>query len=134
MKGSSLRESIKQGSASLFSVLTGLLSVACPACFPAMGGLLASVGLGFLAPISANIWLISGFLTLAVLSFWYTFTQHRRLWIPLVGSSGALALLLGRFVFVNSYLALLAIVTLITAGIANLIAKTKSVDSCDSCT
>lgn len=117
---------LKRGLAIVTSALTSVFTLACPACFPALGGLLSTLGLGFLTPLGYNVWLISGLLIIAVLSFWFAYLKHRNIWVPLVGSTGATGLLLTRFVWMHPQLTILSIVGLITAGVSNVIIKKRA--------
>ena len=110
-----------------FSSVGGIVAVfapkgLCPICVAASGGMLASLGLGFLA-VEANIRWIMG-ITLAVGLFGFTMSarRHRRWWTLALGVVGATTLLVGRFLLVDVVL-YGGMVLLLGATIADLWAR-----------
>jgi hypothetical protein len=92
-----------------FTSVGGLLAVVapkglCPVCVAASGGLLASLGLGFLA-VERNIrWMLAVTLTLGMIGLVLSARRHRRWWTVALGSLGAVVALTGRFVLVDAVL------------------------------
>lgn len=76
----------------------------CPICVAASGGLLASLGLGFLA-VERNIrWMLAATLTVAIVGLILSTRRHRRWWVLALGAVGAATALVGRFVLVDAVL------------------------------
>jgi hypothetical protein len=70
----------------------------CPVCVAASGGVLASLGLGFLA-VEQNIrWILAVTLAIGVSGLVLSARRHRRWWIALVGAAGAALAFTGRLV------------------------------------
>lgn len=89
-----------------FSSVGGVLAVLapkglCPVCVAASGGLLGSVGLGFLA-VETNIrWILVATLSLGIFGLVMSARRHRR-WLPVaLGAAGAVLAILGRFSVLN---------------------------------
>lgn len=73
----------------------------CPVCVAASGGLLASLGLGFLA-VETNIrWMLGISLSVGLTGLALSARRHRRWWTVLLGAAGAAAAMLGRFALVD---------------------------------
>ena len=89
-----------------FSSAGGVLAVIapkglCPICVASSGGMLASLGLGFLA-VETNIrWFLSITLAVGLLGFALSARRHRRWWTLALGVLGAATLLVGRFLLVD---------------------------------
>ena len=89
-----------------FSSAGGILAVIapkglCPICVASSGGMLASLGLGFLA-VETNIrWFLSITLAVGLLGFALSARRHRRWWTLAVGVLGAATLLVGRFLLID---------------------------------
>ena len=76
----------------------------CPICVAASGGLLASLGLGFLA-VERNIrWMLAGTLAVAVIGLVLSTRRHRRWWVLALGMVGAATALAGRFALLDAVL------------------------------
>lgn len=92
-----------------FTSLGGLLAVAapkglCPICVAASGGLLTSLGLGFLA-VERNVrWMLAATLAVGLLGLAMSARRHRRWWTMAIAGAGAAAALVGRFVLVDALL------------------------------
>lgn len=110
-----------------FSSIGGILAVAapkglCPICVAASGGMLASLGLGFLA-VETNIrWILAVTLTIGIVGFTVSARRHRRWWTLALGMVGAATLLVGRFLLVDVVL-YGGMVLLLAATIADLWAR-----------
>lgn len=76
-----------------------LPKLACPACWPAYAGLLASVGLGFLISTTYLLPLTAGFLALALAVMAFRAKSHRGYGPFLVGSVAAVAVLFAKFLW-----------------------------------
>lgn len=89
-----------------FSSIGGILAVAmpkglCPVCVAASGGMLASLGLGFLA-VETNIrWILAVTLAIGVAGFVLSARRHRRWWTLALGVLGAVTLFVGRLMLVD---------------------------------
>ena len=92
-----------------FTSVGGVLAVIapkglCPVCVAASGGLLASLGLGFLA-VEANIrWILAVTLSLGLVGLIVSARRHRRWWTVALGAAGAVTAMLGRFTLINAVL------------------------------
>jgi hypothetical protein len=92
-----------------FTSVGGFLAVVapkglCPVCVAASGGVLASLGLGFLA-LEENIrWMLAVALTLGIVGLVLSARRHRRWWTVALGAVGAVLALTGRFVLVDALL------------------------------
>ena len=104
-----------------FTSVGGVLAVIapkglCPVCVAASGGLLASLGLGFLA-VERNIrWMLAFTLTLGLVGLFLSARRHRRWWTLALGGAGAAVALVGRFVLVD--VVLYGGMVLLTAALA----------------
>lgn len=89
-----------------FTSVGGVLAVVapkglCPVCVAASGGLLGSIGLGFLA-VETNIrWMLAATLSIGLFGLAMSARRHRRWWTVALGSAGAITALSGRFVLLN---------------------------------
>lgn len=92
-----------------FTSVGGVLAVIapkglCPVCVAASGGLLASLGLGFLA-VETNIrWILAATLSVGLVGLVLSARRHRRWWTVGLGAAGAITAMLGRFALVNAVL------------------------------
>lgn len=92
-----------------FTSVGGALAVVapkglCPVCVAASGGLLASLGLGFLA-VERNIrWMLAVSLTLGIIGLVLSARRHGRWWTVALGVLGAALVLTGRFVLFDALL------------------------------
>jgi hypothetical protein len=69
----------------------------CPICIAASGGMLTSLGLGFLL-IERNVrWILAVTLTIGLVGFVLSARRHRRWWTVAVGAVAALVTMTGRF-------------------------------------
>lgn len=76
----------------------------CPVCVAASGGVLASLGLGFLA-VETNIrWILAVTLVVGVSGLVLSARRHRRWWTVLLGTAGAMTVLGGRFALADAVL------------------------------
>jgi hypothetical protein len=89
-----------------FTSVGGVLAVVapkglCPICVAASGGVLASLGLGFLA-VERNIrWMLAVTLTFGIVGLVLSARRHRRWWTVALGGLGAVVALTGRFVLLD---------------------------------
>ncbi len=89
-----------------FSSVGGVLAVVapkglCPVCVAASGGVLASLGLGFLAVESNIRWILGGTLAVGLLGLALSARRHRRWWTVGLGAAGAITAMLGRFALLD---------------------------------
>lgn len=88
----------KQGLLALPGISLSMLpKLACPACWPAYGGLLSSVGLGFLFSSVYLLPLTAAFLTLALGGLAFKASKRRGYRPLLLGLVAAIGVLLGKF-------------------------------------
>jgi len=111
-----------------------ILGVFCPACFPAIGVLLSSVGLGFL--VSAKI--ISGitlaFIFLAFAGFAYSYSKEHKNPLPiLLAMAGAFGIYGGRYLFPSMPIIYTGAVLFISASILNWYLKKKALQLKSCC-
>lgn len=64
----------------------------CPICVAASGGVLSSIGLGFLAVDSVVRWLLPATLALGLAGFFFAVRRHRRWWLFAIAAAGAVVL------------------------------------------
>ena len=76
----------------------------CPICVAASGGVLSSLGLGFLAVEQSIRWILVGTLALGVGGLVLSARGHRRYWPVMLAVLGAGTLLTGRFLDVGGLL------------------------------
>lgn len=108
------------------------LGVVCPACIPAVGAFLGSIGLPILASASVLKPVLALFLGLAAVGFVLGYRKHRNPW-PLVGAVvGAAALYAGRWVVFDTAFIYLGAATLLTSSIANMILRRRATVACCS--
>jgi hypothetical protein len=87
----------------------GLLAVVapkglCPICVAASGGMLTSLGLGFLAVEQSVRWILIGTLTIGLVGLVLSARGHRRYWPLGLGALGASLVIVGRFLGRNELL------------------------------
>lgn len=110
-----------------FSTVGGIVAIAapkglCPVCVAASGGMLASLGLGFLVVESNIRWILAITLTIGIVRFVLSARRHRRWWTLALGLAGATTLLVGRFLLIDLVL-YSGMVLLLGAMIADLWAR-----------
>ena len=92
-----------------FTSAGGLLAVLapkglCPVCVAASGGLLSSLGLGFLA-VERNVrWMLAGTLAIGLVGLALSARRHRRWWTLAIAAGGAASALTGRFLLFDALL------------------------------
>lgn len=79
------------------SLLASAVALVCPACIPALAGLLASLGIGLAAREQFIRPLLVGLLALAVASFAWSAKLHRHRWVVVTGIIGGVLVYLGRY-------------------------------------
>ena len=110
-----------------FSSLGGLLALLmpkglCPICIAASGGMLASLGLGFLL-VEENVrYLLGATLTIGLIGFVLSARRHRRWGTVVGGAVAAVTTLSGRLLLNNTLLAI-GMVLLVGAMVADLWAR-----------
>ena len=110
----------KQGLAALSSVGISLLpKLACPACWPAYGGLLTSVGLGFLISVAYLLPLTVAFLVLALGAMVFGAKERHGYGPFLLGIASAGGVLLGKFVWESNPTMYGAVGLLVAASLWN---------------
>ncbi|MFO0575332.1 MAG: MerC domain-containing protein [Polyangia bacterium] len=76
----------------------------CPICVAASGGMLASLGLGFLL-VERNVrWILGLTLTIGLIGFVLSARRHRRWWTLALGVVAAATTMIGRLLFSNPVL------------------------------
>lgn len=88
------------------SSIGGIVAVAapkglCPVCVTASGGMLASLGLGFLTVESNIRWILAVTLAIGVVGFTMSARRHRRWWTLALGVVAAATLLAGRLFLID---------------------------------
>jgi hypothetical protein len=89
-----------------FTSVGGVLAVLapkglCPICVAASGGLLGSIGLGFLA-VETNVrWMLAVTLSVGLFGLVMSARRHRRWWTVGLGATGAITALSGRFALLS---------------------------------
>ncbi len=97
---------------------SGLTVGLCPACIPAFGAFLSSIGLGFLVSESVFKSLLFFFLFIALSGFlWSYFKEHKNIYPLIIGSVMAAAIYVGRYIFIGTTINLI----LMYGGIAGII-------------
>ncbi len=91
----------------------------CPLCIAASGGLLSSVGLGFLAVDGVIRWVLPSLLALGLAGLAVAVRRHRRWWVLAAGAGGAVLLYAGWLAGFHSLL-YGGMSLLLAASIANL--------------
>lgn len=128
-----------RGWRSALSVLPGmgmalLPKVACPACWPAYAGFLSSLGLGFLLTSTYLFPLTALFLAGAVLALGYRARQRRGYRPCILGTTAAVIVLFGKFVFDSNMALYGGILVLVGASFWNTWPKKKLPnDVCPAC-
>ena len=108
----------------LAAVFSSAVGAVCPACIPAVGSLLAAIGLGFAAKEQFMHPLLIVFLSTGIGSLAWATRRHRRRWILGAGIVGAVLLYAGRYVWlgepgINQIATWAGVVTLLGASLAN---------------
>ena len=118
---------VTTGGSRWFSSLGGLLALLmpkglCPICIAASGGMLASLGLGFLL-VEENVrYLLGATLTIGLVGFMLSARRHRRWGTVVVGVIAAVTTLSGRLLL-NNTLLVIGMVLLVGAMVADLWAR-----------
>lgn len=92
-----------------FSSVGGVLAVMmpkglCPICVAASGGMLASLGLGFLL-VERNVrWILGTTLLIGIVGFVLSARRHRRWWTLAIGIVAAMITMIGRLLLENAVL------------------------------
>jgi len=105
------------------SVLSSAAAMVCPVCIPALGALLASVGLGFAVSIDFMRGLLMVLLAVSVGSLAWATRLHRRWEVLAIGIVGAVLLYVGRHVWFSVPLMWAGAATLIGASLVNVRVK-----------
>jgi mercuric ion transport protein len=134
-KGASAKAGILGGVALGPGIFTAILAkAACPLCYPAIAGLLSSVGLGFLFTGTYMLALTAALLGIVLFGLGYR-AHERRGYAPLaIGAIAALVVMLDRLTLTSDPILYLGIAGLTAASIWNLIPKkVLRNNSCSSC-
>lgn len=105
------------------SIVSSGLALVCPLCIPALGPLLASLGLGFVLKFEVIRGLLIFFLGGVVVSLAWSLRLHRKKKIFILGLMGAVLIYAGRYVWFNVSWMWGGAAILIGASIWNLWAK-----------
>jgi len=81
------------------SVLASAVGLICPACLPAVAGLLASLGVGVAAAEAFMRPALIVLLMLAVATFAWSAARHKQWWVVVTGLVGSVLVYLGRYYF-----------------------------------
>ncbi len=100
-----------------------LPSFSCPVCVAAYGGVLSSLGLGFVLIDRVQRPLIVAFLIVSVAGVAWATKQHGKLGPLVVVVLGSVAVVVGRVVWTNQPVLYIGIVCLLAATVWNLILK-----------
>lgn len=111
------------------SVFSSLFAIVCPLCIPALGALLASIGLGFALKLEVLKGILILFLAVAVISLGWSLRVHKQWKIFFLGLIGALLIYTGRHIWFSIFLMWIGTVVLIGASLWNLWAKSE----CNQC-
>ena len=115
--------------ASIASIFSSVIAIVCPLCIPALGALLASVGLGFALKFEVIRGILIFFLAAAVASLAWSLRSHRKKRIFLLGLAGAVLIYVGRHFWFSVPLMWSGAAMLIGASVWNLWAKSV----CNQC-
>ncbi len=111
------------------SIFSSVLAIVCPLCIPALGALLASLGLGFALKFEVIRGMLIFFLVAAVASLAGSLRSHRKKRIFLLGLAGAVLIYAGRHIWFSVPLMWAGVVMLVGASLWNLWAKSE----CNQC-
>ena len=102
------------------------LAVVCPACWPALGSLLGSLGLSTLASTAVLKPLLAVFLVVAAVGFVRGYRAHGVPWPMVGGLVGGSLLYIGKWVVFNSPLFYIGVALLITASITDTVLRRRA--------
>lgn len=105
------------------SIFSSVIAIVCPLCIPALGALLASVGLGVALNLEVLKVLLIFFLGAALLSLAGSLRFHRNWKIFLLGLAGAIMIYAGRHIWFCVSLMWVGAAMLIGTSVWNLWAK-----------
>lgn len=106
------------------------VGVACPACWPALGSLLGSLGLSALATTAVLKPLLLLFLIIAAVGFVRGYRAHNVPWPMVAGLVGGSLLYIGKWVVFNSPLFYGGVALLITASITDTVLRRRTSSTC----
>jgi len=113
--------------------LAFLPKLACPACWPALSGLFASLGLGFLLDATYLLPLTAGFLALAVGALAFRARRRRGYGPFAVGLLAAAIVLAGKFLFESDAALYGGIALLVAASLRNAWPVRSAAAACPTC-
>jgi hypothetical protein len=105
------------------------VAIVCPLCIPALGGFLASVGLGFAVKIQFLQPFLIVLLCVAVTNLMWSAKQHGRWILAFSGLTGAVLIYLGRYLWFSQLAMWIGAFVLILSSIFNLRIK----GGCEKC-
>lgn len=105
--------------AQITSALSVLVAIVCPLCIPALGALLASVGLGFAVKVTFLQPFLAVLLLVSLISIAWSVRLHKQWWILLVGVIGAFGIYAGRYVWFSQLLMYVGALLLIGISLVN---------------
>ncbi|MBI2924354.1 MAG: MerC domain-containing protein [Verrucomicrobia bacterium] len=105
------------------SILSSATAIACPLCIPALGALLSTVGLGFALNAKVLHSLLVVLLAVNVGMLAWAAKLHGRWWVLAVGTIGAAALYVGRYVWLEPPLTWAGAAMLVGTSVASLVMK-----------
>jgi len=124
-----MKGKLPKGIAPVASAFSSLVALVCPLCIPAVGALLASVGLGFALKFEVLKGLLIVFLGAALLSLGWSLRIHKKWRIFLLGLTGAILIYVGRHIWFSIFLMGAGAAMLMGASVWNIWAKSE----CDQC-
>ena len=109
--------------APIAAFLSSGVAIVCPLCIPALGGLLASIGLGFALKVRFLQPLLVVLLSVAVGNLAWSARQHGRWSFLFLGLTGAALIYLGRYLWFNQPAMWAGALMLIASSLLNLKVK-----------
>lgn len=119
VSGNSPPKTARKWLSAVASVFSSVLAIVCPACIPAVGAFLASIGLGFAVRTSVLQPLLIVLLAANLAALVWSVKLHRRWWVIVTGALGAALIYGGRYVWFSEPLLWVGAATLIGTSIAN---------------
>lgn len=120
-----MKDKLPKQIAPIASVLSSVLAIVCPLCVPALGALLASVGLGFALKLQVVKGALILFLAIALLSLAWSCRFHKNWKIFILGLFGAILIYAGRHIWFSILLMWIGAIVLIGASVWNSVAKSR---------
>jgi len=100
-------------------------AIVCPLCIPALGGVLASLGLGFAVKVQFLQPFLIVLLCVAIADLVWSVRLHGKWVVALFGSAGAILIYLGRYLWFSQFAMWTGALVLILSSLFNLKMKGK---------